>query len=352
MSLQLTFISRFATNTTKTRVPIGSFFGHTFLLPWELSYVLSERQNAANTPDEARSASADRLMAVADSQLMTQVRVCASLLEDIQCRYSLACNRLESLLANIDDPRDDASHTHYFLLKKNADEDTSVAQAYNECVALRLQLNVAQQAIRRLRAAVETPVTSSASDASDMACLRTASADRLRVLCELLLDSLVDVIIQPHPASAPAQSVPTFVNAVVCEDIFRFLCVNGSKRMQVSAGLFIVRSCADQPWWGRFLGNMLQMYFSSDQAQVFPQDRSVHSLPSPGNICCLVSSCYRLYAGFSCCSCRWASGLWRVVVPVRSWSVSCRASRTSWRRSSVRLSPQVFAILSTLCFAT
>ena len=344
VSLQLTFISRFATNTTKTRVPIGSFFGHTFLLPWELSYVISERQNTANTPGVARSASADRLLAVADSQLMTQVRVCASLLEDIQCRYSLACNRLESLLASIDDPREDASHTHYFLLKKNADEDTSLAQAYNECVALRLQLNVAQQAIRRLRAAVETPVTSSASDASDMTCLRTASADRLRVLCELLLDSLVDVIVQPHPASAPAQSVPTFVNAVVCEDIFRFLCVNGSKRMQVSAGLVLVRSCADQPWWGRFLGNMLQMYFSSDQAQVFPQDRSV-LLANLFRKCWLPCEPLHVYcsicAGFLCCSCRWGSGLLRAVAPARSSSASCRASQTSWLRSSVRLSRQV-----------
>ena len=234
-----------------------------------MSSVASEQQvtlASDNTHDDCAD--------VSEAQVLTQMRVYVTLQDDIQCRYSLACNRLESLLALVEQPREGATHTHYLLLKKKADEDARITQAYNECVALRQQLNVAQQAIARLQAALVTPVTSSShKDGSDVPRLQNASTDRLRVLCELLLDSLINLTLPTSTVAVPSQSVFGCVNAVMCEDIFRFLCVHGSKRMLIIAGLFIVRTCADQPWWGRFLGNMLQTYFSSEQPHIFPQDK-------------------------------------------------------------------------------
>ena len=209
-----------------------------------------------------------------------QLAIYVGLLEDIQCRYSLATTRLNTLLNEVEAPQSNSTHTHYYLKRGTAgNSDSAIQQTYSDCVQLQLQMNIAQKAIERLQRA-STPSLSQwqqqqgRQETDTSVLLKQACVDKLRVLCELLLDCLlsmtysnvVNVCLPPPLLSAfppPA-----------CEALFRHLCVSGSTRkIQLSGGLLLLRLCANHNWWGDFLGRMLQEYYSLEQPLVFPQDR-------------------------------------------------------------------------------
>lgn len=104
--------------------------------------------------------------------------------------------------------------------------------------------------------------------------LQTASTDKLRVLTEFLLDTLLSMTnagstIPDIPATLYTAFTPSFTAS-----LFRSLCVHGTRKTQTHAGVLLVRICAAQSWWGEFLGNMLEELFASDQATtIFPHDR-------------------------------------------------------------------------------
>ena len=104
--------------------------------------------------------------------------------------------------------------------------------------------------------------------------LQNASTDRLRVLAEFLLDTLLSMTnssstIPDIPTTLYTAFTPSFAAS-----LFRSLCVHGTRKTQTHAGVLLVRICAAQPWWGEFLGNMLEELFASGQATtVFPHDR-------------------------------------------------------------------------------
>jgi baculoviral IAP repeat-containing protein 6 len=98
---------------------------------------------------------------VSQSSLLQQHGVFVSLLEDLQCRYSLACTRLRSLLAAVADAQFVTAHVKYYLKRNQrpSDEDQAIIQAYNQCLTLQLQLNLAQRAIGRLQRALGRLIT-------------------------------------------------------------------------------------------------------------------------------------------------------------------------------------------------
>jgi len=106
--------------------------------------------------------------------------------------------------------------------------------------------------------------------------LQNASTDKLRVLAEFLLDTLLSMTnagstIPDIPTTLYTAFTPSFAAS-----LFRSLCVHGTRKSQTHGGLLLVRICAAQSWWGEFLGNMLEELFASDQAAaVFPHDRYV-----------------------------------------------------------------------------
>jgi len=80
--------------------------------------------------------------------------------------------------------------------------------------------------------------------------------------------------------TCPSPSIPqlpvtlyTSFTPQLCEALFQHLCVQGTKKMQLHAGVLLVRLCGTQAWWGEFLGSMLQIYFAAEQQDLFPQDR-------------------------------------------------------------------------------
>ena len=222
--------------------------------------------------------SADSLPTIATSdqpQIVSQLSMYVSMLEDIQCRYSLACNRLVTLLTNVDLPQNTTTTSQYYLkkLRKN-DEDSKVLQAYQDCILLQLQWNLAQRAIDRLQASLGLKVSSLPScEHASVALLKKASTDKLRVLTELLLDTLLSMTLtSPSIPRIPVSLYSSF-SPQMCEALFRNLCITGTRKMQIHGGMLLVRICGGQGWWGDFLGNILQEFFSAGQTAVFPQDR-------------------------------------------------------------------------------
>lgn len=75
--LQITLVGRYGMATTKCRIPLGYFYGHMAILPEEIP------------PFE---------MFLVSPDLDKQLGILSKLLEDISCRYSLACSKLKDYL--------------------------------------------------------------------------------------------------------------------------------------------------------------------------------------------------------------------------------------------------------------
>lgn len=209
------------------------------------------------------------------SHLLAQLSVYLSLLEDIQCRYSLSKTRLENLLLNINTQQYASSHVQYFLKrqKKPTDCDGKILQAYHDCLQLQLQKNLAQRATDRLHQALGL-----APQKSDLAInvnqrLKLACTDKLRFMQECLLSCLLSMTVTTPAIQHPPQALYFLFNPHNAEMLFKHLCVHGSKKIQLSMGTLLMRVCGSQVWWGSFLGNILQEFFQSENTDLFSQDR-------------------------------------------------------------------------------
>lgn len=223
-------------------------------------------------------------------------------------RYNLACHRLETLLQNIDlPPLNNANNAQYFLRKpdKVVEEDQRVFSAYQDCIQLQLQLNLAHHAVQRLRVALGAVRKSlhavHAPETQEL--IHNSSTEQLRTIIQYLLDTLLSLLHsnngeqarssgqasfapprrQIHPPSrlslstCPGTSVPAVLqstfNAQTCEELFKHLCISGTPKIRLHAGLLLVQLCGGENWWGQFLSNVLQELYNSEQLLIFPQDR-------------------------------------------------------------------------------
>lgn len=135
---KITTIRRYGGNTTRSKIPIGSFYGHTFILPWEK--VSTTPSHGANVSPPADSERSGNHMSSDQSQILSQLGMYMSLLEDVQCRYSLACKNLVTLLSASEVPGNESSnHMHFFLKKgRRTDDDNKIHLAYCECIQLQV----------------------------------------------------------------------------------------------------------------------------------------------------------------------------------------------------------------------
>lgn len=72
--------------------------------------------------------------------ILSQLNIYTALLEEVQCRYSLACKNLVTLLSATDSNNTGPAHYSQFFLKrgKRTDDDNRVIQAYHECCQLQV----------------------------------------------------------------------------------------------------------------------------------------------------------------------------------------------------------------------
>lgn len=164
--LQITTIGRYGGSTTRSKIPVGSFYGHSFIFPWEWSsyvehYIPNGHSSATvGTHNTATTASNNVTQNGHEQQqqqhhhqvIFSQLGLFLSLLEDIQCRYSLTKTQLDTLLTSLSASQSASDHTQYYLQKNQKKcVDDKIICIYNDCLQLQQQLNLCQRAIDRLQ---------------------------------------------------------------------------------------------------------------------------------------------------------------------------------------------------------
>lgn len=239
-------------NNAKARVKIGEFYGHPLC-----------SQTTMNVETQLLDAGYH------DQQCLP---ILHSLLEDIHCHYNLTCTQLRKVLKSaeprnsmMDTPGKGASLT---------EEERKVHKAYNECMNLQHQLNLVERSISRLTATAEC--------CSAVTSLDTAKYDHLQVICNCLIDTMVtlmgvgpslDGYLAKPKLSLEWQPWLSQVTPVMCENLFRNLCVHGSPQKRQRVGAILLNACGSRPWWGEFLSSVLKEFFSSNQKCSFPHER-------------------------------------------------------------------------------
>ncbi|XP_056669227.1 baculoviral IAP repeat-containing protein 6 isoform X17 [Monodelphis domestica] len=261
--MKITVIGRYGSTNARAKIPLGFYYGHTYILPWESELKLMH--------DPLRGESESSNQPEIDQHLAMMI----ALQEDIQCRYNLACHRLETLLQSIDlPPLNSANNAQYFLRKpdKAVEEDTRVFSAYQDCIQLQLQLNLAHHAVQRLKVALgaSRKTLRELPEAKDL--IQMSSTEQLRTIIRYLLDTLLSLLHSSNGHSVPAVLQNTF-HAQACEELFKHLCISGTPKIRLHTGLLLVQLCGGERWWGQFLSNVLQELYNSEQLLIFPQDR-------------------------------------------------------------------------------
>ncbi|XP_046401534.1 baculoviral IAP repeat-containing protein 6 [Ischnura elegans] len=258
--LKITTIGRYGMSTTRCKIPVGSFYGHIVLLPGD-SYM--EKSDST---------------VLQECNIKAQLSILSALFEDIHCRYSLACARLQDLL----DPllaseTPNVVHMHSYLQRKRdvekgsplSDDTQKITSAYQECVAFQHQLNLVRGVVRRLESALGKGSLASVLHTPTL----PACTDKLRVLGECLLDTLLGLSHELGPNSRLPISFYKLFDQSVCETLFHCLCVTEDGRMQLATSHLLMKMCGMQPWWGDFLAQTLTKLYSSHQTSIFPMDR-------------------------------------------------------------------------------
>uniref|UniRef100_A0A8C8BVA3 Dual E2 ubiquitin-conjugating enzyme/E3 ubiquitin-protein ligase BIRC6 n=1 Tax=Oncorhynchus tshawytscha TaxID=74940 RepID=A0A8C8BVA3_ONCTS len=261
--MKITVIGRYGSTNARAKIPLGFYYGHTYILPWESELKLMHdplrgESDAASQPD-------------LDQHLAMMV----ALQEDIQCRYNLGCHRLETLLQNIDlPPLNSANNAQYFLRKpdKAVEEDARVFSAYQDCIQLQLQLNLAHHAVQRLRVSLGAGRKILPEPYDPRELIQNSSTEQLRTIIRYLLDTLLSLLHSNNGHAVPSVLQSTF-HAQACEELFKHLCISGTPKIRLHAGLLLVQLCGGECWWGQFLSNVLQELYNSEQLLIFPQDR-------------------------------------------------------------------------------
>ncbi|XP_032684948.1 baculoviral IAP repeat-containing protein 6 isoform X6 [Odontomachus brunneus] len=262
--LKITTIGRYGMSTTTCKIPLGMFYGHMVVLPGE-NY--SELSDSLSFDDNIFDPS---LQATID----TQCNILSALAEDVQCRFSLANERLKALL----DPllcseTPNVMHMQHYLCcnkifhENNERPSPKILQTYQECIMFQHQLNIVRGVWRRLESWRGLQNVSTTSFAN-------APSDKLRVLGETLLDILLYTVYEIGPVANVPMSLYEVFTPTICEKFFHSICVvTPAPRLQLHAAALLAGMAGHQPWWGNFLSNTLINLYSSSSTHVFPQDR-------------------------------------------------------------------------------
>ncbi|XP_012256631.2 baculoviral IAP repeat-containing protein 6 isoform X2 [Athalia rosae] len=262
--LKITTIGRYGMSTTRCKIPLGMFYGHMVVLPGEDYFELNtsyDRQD--NTMDTAVHPSIE-----------SQCSILSALAEDVQCRFSLATERLKGLLDPLlcTETPNVIHMQHYLHQSKSSNENVEQSSAkilstYQECMVFQQQLNVVRSVWRRLeswRGSQHVPVPSLAS----------APTDKLRALGETLLDILLYTVYEIGPVPRIPISLCDVFTPMICDKFFHSICVvTAAPRLQLHAAALLARMVGHQPWWGDFLANTLINLYSASCTHIFPQDR-------------------------------------------------------------------------------
>uniref|UniRef100_A0A8D8V1I0 Dual E2 ubiquitin-conjugating enzyme/E3 ubiquitin-protein ligase BIRC6 n=1 Tax=Cacopsylla melanoneura TaxID=428564 RepID=A0A8D8V1I0_9HEMI len=251
--LKITTIGRYGMSTAKCKIPVGSYYGHTLVLPGE-DYA---DKNAGAT--------------LCETNIKAQLQLLSSLHEDIYCRYSLCCTKLKEYMTPLlvsETPNVVHMHRYFNRKKENnlflPEPKDKIISCYKECVTYQHQLNVVKSVIRRLSPPVVTK-----NDPLVLA----GSSDKLRLIGECLLDSVLYYVYEIGPIPSPPPTLSLRFDEPLCSRLFSSFCITEDTRLQVATAALLVATCGPHPWWGDFLVRRFCDLYSSQQSLIFPQDR-------------------------------------------------------------------------------
>ncbi|XP_057338600.1 baculoviral IAP repeat-containing protein 6 isoform X3 [Microplitis mediator] len=262
--LKITTIGRYGMTTTRCKIPLGMFYGHIVVLPGEdYSEMFYTQPNNVSQNDT-------NLLATIDSQCS----ILSTLAEDIQCRFSLAIEKLKALLDPLlcTETPNVVHMQHYLSRGKNLTDNKEqpsgkILTTYQECITFQHQLNIVRGVWRRLETwkGAEIPLTNQ---------LSSVPSDKLRILGETLSDILLYTLYEIGPIPTVPPTLCEIFTPAICERFFHSICVvTPAPRLQLHAVALLVRMAGHQPWWGNFLSNTLVNLYSTSSTYIFPQDR-------------------------------------------------------------------------------
>ncbi|XP_023289754.1 baculoviral IAP repeat-containing protein 6 isoform X3 [Orussus abietinus] len=262
--LKITTIGRYGMSTTRCKIPLGMFYGHMIILPGE---TYSESTNSQPKFDGINDSSLE-------DAVESQCTILSTLAEDVQCRFSLATERLKSLLDPLlSTETSNVMHMQHFLHRgkissENKEHSSSkILATYHECIMFQHQLNVVRSVWRRLEGR-------NGSQSIPKTLLLNVPSDKLRVLGETMLDILLYAVYIIGPVPSIPLSLSEVFTPSTCERFFHSICVvTPAPRLQLYAVATLARMAGHQPWWGDFLANMLVNLYSASSTCIFPQDR-------------------------------------------------------------------------------
>ncbi|CAH1128208.1 unnamed protein product [Ceutorhynchus assimilis] len=240
--MKITLVARQGMTTTRCRIPLGYFYGHVVILPEEIPNDINIKPPVTDYEKN--------------------LTVLSKLLEDISCRYSLACSKLKDYLQPflVADMKNTIHLSAYINILKNKGlnvtnpEHNKILTAYHETLAYQHQLNTIRNVMSRIEASLP-----GAEPPNQM--FKVVSTDKLNSIAETLLEVLLSI------------DKPAEITEELCQQFFEGLCVSQSSRLQLLAAVVLEKSCGSSEFWGDFLSNTLVKLYSTSCTAIFPQDR-------------------------------------------------------------------------------
>ncbi|CAK9813280.1 Baculoviral IAP repeat-containing protein 6 [Anthophora quadrimaculata] len=262
--LKITIIGRYGMSPTMCKIPLGIFYGHMMILPGE-DY--AELNSSSSVFDSTFNSTVQ-------ATINTQCNILSALAEDVQCRFSLATEKLKSLLDPLlcSETTNVMHMQHYLSFSKTSNENkeqpsAKILATYQECIMFQHQLNIVRGVWRRLESWKGSQTIPTMS-------LANAPTDKLRALGETLLDILLLAVYEIGLIPRVPLTIFNVFTPTVCEKFFHSICVvTPAPRLQLQAVALLTRMAGHQPWWGNFLSNVLINLYSSSSTHIFPQDR-------------------------------------------------------------------------------
>ncbi|KAG5670331.1 hypothetical protein PVAND_000606 [Polypedilum vanderplanki] len=254
--LRLSVVGRYGMSATRCKLPMGSFYGHVVIL------------------DDSYADPVMKFVKKKKNYIKAQLKVLNALYEDTHCRYCLSSSKLSELLQPLlRNDNSNMSHMQTYLnrLKEtddNSQEYVKISSVYEECMTFQNQLNVVKNVIKRLEKALnENP--QQASETS----LQQLPSDKLRVISECLVESLLHFITTYGTLSIA--TLHNFFDLNICNLMFKTLVINGDSHIRIATCSMLVKMCSYtlKPWWGTFFSDIFTTLFSSQNIEIFPQDR-------------------------------------------------------------------------------
>ncbi|KAK7823578.1 hypothetical protein U0070_004692, partial [Myodes glareolus] len=209
--MKITVIGHYGSTNARAKIPLGFYYGHTYILPWESELKLM------HDPLRGEGESANR------PEIDQHLAMMVVLQEDIQCS---------------------ANNAQYFLRKpdKAVEEDSRVFSAYQDRIQLQLQLNLAHNAVQRLGVAIGASRKTLSETSLPEDLIQTSSTEQLRTIVRYLLDTLLSLLHSSNGHSVRAVLQSTF-HAQACEELFKHLCISGTPKIRLHTGLLLVQLC-------------------------------------------------------------------------------------------------------------